>query len=606
MDQEKTILLVEDSPTQAMMTQHFLEQEGWQVKIAETGDDALKYLKSATPELVVLDFYLPDIRGDELCRQIRMNVNTRGIPILMLTVLDTQAAELRGLESGADDYLPKSSDTDILILKIRTLLKKQTTSTSDFQKVESHFHRVRIIAVDDSPTYLELLRIELESEGYTVDTASTAEDGLQKISDGNYDCALVDLVMPGMDGIEMTGKINELKTGMESQILVLMITGRDTKEDLTRALEAGADDFVGKGSDMAVLKGRIRALLRRKFYEESNKRILTELKEKELEAQRLILERKAAEAEAHAALAKQLQELTTKLKATNASLRQEVDKRREAQEELAEKATELQRSHADLVQFANVASHDLQTPLRSISGCVQLLMRQYSTKLDDRAADLIGLAVKGAARMQVLINDLHVYAQLETTKREELQIDTGDIVSQAVKSLESSINENDASVTFENLPTVFGNPLEFDRLFQNLIDNAIKFRSEKSPVIEITAQEITGDQVAELGHYGKAPESENKIDTRNRTSWLFRVRDNGIGIDKRYGDRIFDMYKTLQGDSEASGTGIGLAISKKIVERHGGRIWYESECGKGATFLFIVSKPRSQSRASKEPRDASM
>ena len=311
MSAPQRILLVEDSPTQAIMLGAILEQSGCEVIWASTAQKATDEIDRQPPDLIVLDFYLPGIRGDELCRRIRMNIDTRNIPILMMTVEGTDAAEIHGLESGADDFVSKSVDPDILLLRIRTLLSKARANATILGRADSHFRHARLLTIDDSPTYLEYLAEQLGREGYIIERAGTGKEGLERLAQEPFDCVLVDLVMPEMNGIEVCRQIDAMRPAIDSPIAVLMLTGRENKEDLTRALEAGADDFVGKSSDIAVLKGRIRALLRRKFFQEENRRIQDELKNKELEMLRAQAAKEVAEA--RAALVEELERTAAEL-----------------------------------------------------------------------------------------------------------------------------------------------------------------------------------------------------------------------------------------------------------------------------------------------------
>ncbi len=192
----------------------------------------------------------------------------------MLTADESEETEVRGLDSGADDFFKKSTDTDILVIRIRTMLERPQRESSFVLHGENAFRRARVLAVDDSATYLSHLSCLLQEEGYTVDTVADPKTSFVATGNVRVRSGVVDLVMPQLDGIEVCRRIVAMRTSLDNPIAVLMLTGREAKEDLTRALEAGADDFVGKSSDQAVLKGRIRALLRRKFFQEENQRIL--------------------------------------------------------------------------------------------------------------------------------------------------------------------------------------------------------------------------------------------------------------------------------------------------------------------------------------------
>jgi PAS domain S-box-containing protein len=247
-------------------------------------------------------------------------MSTRGIAILMLTAEETEAAELHGLEAGADDYISKSVDDNILMLRVRALLRKSSSEAPLLFGLESALSSARLLAVDDSATYLQFLTEELRSEGYRVETASHGAMALEMFTRDSYDAVLLDLMMPGMDGIEACKRIVDARRSLETPAVILMLTAREDKEDMTRGLEAGADDFVGKSSDLAVLKARIRALLRRKFFQEENQRIARELRSKELETVQARAEQAAAEA--RAALAEELNRANNQLKESETRFRQ--------------------------------------------------------------------------------------------------------------------------------------------------------------------------------------------------------------------------------------------------------------------------------------------
>ncbi len=240
----------------------------------------------------------------------------------------------------------------------------------------------------------------------------------------------------------------------------------------------------------------------------------------------------------------------------------QVLQRRKADENLRLKLEELARSNAELEQFAYVSSHDLQEPLRMISSYLQLLQRRYQGKIDDKADKYIFFAVDGAARMQVLINDLLEFSRVTTKAREPEPTNCEFVLNQMLSDLELFIRTNRATVSYDTLPEVMVDSTQLAQVFQNLIVNGIKFNTEEVPKIHISSLRI-----------------EN--------GWQFSVQDNGIGIDPQYSEKIFEVFKRLHKKEEYPGTGIGLAICKKIMERHGGRIWVESELG-GSTFYFTL------------------
>jgi len=244
------------------------------------------------------------------------------------------------------------------------------------------------------------------------------------------------------------------------------------------------------------------------------------------------------------------------------------DRMQKAQEhalkEIQSREEELKRSNKELEQFAYVASHDLQEPLRMVSSYTQLLEKRYKDQLDQDAKDFIGFAVNGANRMQRLINDLLSYSRVNTRSQPFAAVDSQSILGQAIANLQPHIEETGAVVTNDDLPEIKGDESQLLRLFQNLIENALKFRGNESPRIHISAK-------------------------KQKNTWLFSIKDNGMGIDPKYKDKIFVIFQRLHSKTEYSGTGIGLSICKRIVERHGGQIWVESTLNKGSTFYFTIT-----------------
>ncbi|MBI2083179.1 MAG: PAS domain S-box protein [Deltaproteobacteria bacterium] len=246
----------------------------------------------------------------------------------------------------------------------------------------------------------------------------------------------------------------------------------------------------------------------------------------------------------------------------NAFLR-DISEKRRLEESEKRKTEELARSNQDLEQFAYVASHDLQEPLRMVSSYTQLLAKRYQLKLDKDADDFIGYAVDGAKRMQLLIHDLLEYSRVSADAKPFQPVEMGKVVRLVLDNLKMAIQEINAEMTFDPLPTVSGDEMQMARLLQNLIRNALKFRGKEPARIHIS--------------------SEKKED-----QWVFSVKDNGIGIEPAYFERIFQIFQRLHPRDKYPGTGIGLAVCKRIVENHGGKIWVESQKGSGATFFFSL------------------
>jgi PAS domain S-box-containing protein len=243
----------------------------------------------------------------------------------------------------------------------------------------------------------------------------------------------------------------------------------------------------------------------------------------------------------------------------------DITMRREAEAHLLEKVDELNRSNVELGQFAYIASHDLQEPLRMVASYTQLLSRRYKGKLDADADEFIAFAVDGASRMQRLIQDLLAYSRVGTKGQDLLDTSSEDAFSQALVNLRGAIEASGALVTHDPLPSVMADEMQLTQLFQNLVGNAIKYQGAGIPHVHISAAK-----------YGAK-------------KWTFSVQDDGLGIDSQYFDKIFGMFQRLHKREEFAGTGIGLAICKKIVERHGGIISVESQLGHGSKFSFALA-----------------
>jgi hypothetical protein len=251
------------------------------------------------------------------------------------------------------------------------------------------------------------------------------------------------------------------------------------------------------------------------------------------------------------------------------SLARDITDRKLAEEALMRTAKELDRSNRELEQFAYVTSHDLQEPLRTITGYLQLLSHRYLGQLDEKGDKYIGFAVEGAQRMSTLIRDMLSYSRVSTRGEKFLPTDSKESLEYALRNLRSTIEQSQASITHDPLPVVDADKTQLVQLFQNLVGNAIKYRSPDRPIrIHISAR------------------NEND-------AWLFNVQDNGIGFEQQYEDKMFLIFQRLHSRGKYPGTGIGLAICKRIVDRHGGRIWAVGEPGRGAKFCFTIPVRRS-------------
>lgn len=391
----------------------------------------------------------------------------------------------------------------------------------------------KILVVDDEKYNIEIISDLLQKE-YEIVSASDGKMALEKVEETSPDLILLDVIMPELNGFEVCRQLKSDEKTMG--IPVVMVTSLTEKEDRIRGIEAGADDFLNKPVDKYELNARVKSLVRVKKYHDA----LVEEQEK----LRILNEH-----------------LEDKVKERTASLAAEVEIRKKAQNLLQITLKELARSKAELEQIVFIASREIQQPLQAVSSNLGHLGNTYKGKfLDKDAWEIVGNAVDGTVGMQRRINDLYTYSRMGTKK--ELA-DSGVVLNEAITNLGVVIKKTGTQITHDKLPVVMGDPAQLCQLFHHLLDNAIKFRSAGPPNVHISAQQ----------------EGDN---------WVFSVKDNGVGIDPKYIDNLFLISERVREGQPK--TGIGLAICKKIVERHGGKIWVESEKGKGSTFSFTIPK----------------
>jgi signal transduction histidine kinase len=385
--------------------------------------------------------------------------------------------------------------------------------------------KANILVVDDEPTNLRLLSMTLTQKGYEVRCAKNGELALLAAQTHPPDLILLDITMPEMDGYEVCQQLKANSTTCD--IPVIFLSALNQTLNKVKAFNVGGVDYITKPFQVEEVLVRVKNQLSIQL------------------------------------LYKKLSEQNALLQKENHQRQQEITERLEAERKLEQLAAELKRSNQELETFAYVAAHDLQEPLRAVTGYTQLLVDEYKDRLDESALEYMDLIVDGASRMQQLIQDLLAYSRVSSRGQEFTSVDANDALQQALKNLQVAIAQSNANISHEPLPTISGDKSQLVQLFQNLIGNAIKFRREEPPQVCIAA-ELKDEQ------------------------WLFSVRDNGIGMKPQYLDRIFEIFKRLHTRTEFPGTGIGLAICKKIVERHQGLIWAESQLGQGTTFYFTV------------------
>ncbi|MDX1513078.1 MAG: response regulator, partial [Gammaproteobacteria bacterium] len=516
-------------------------------------------LNRRLPDLIVSDHHLPGMQGDALCQRVRQNLNTRGIPILMLTSQDSEDAELRGLESGADDYLSKSESDDVLLLRLNALLRKARATHDVIAESGTYFRKSRVLVVDDSATYRTIISGMLANEGAAVEQADNGEKGLELLTRQRFDCIVVDTHMPEMDGPELCRRITEMRLASEYPAVVLMVSSEETKENMQRAIEAGADDFVGKTSDPTVIKARINALLRRKFFQEENQRIIEELKAKELEAVRAREEKKAAEARAA---------LVEKLEAANRELEDANRKLKEAQTRLVHSE-----KMASLGQLVAGIAHELNNPLSFVTNNLFLIgegvektLAPLEDKLPEDSAKRIGkLRIRlkdtreGLDRVKDLVQKLRTFSRLDAGVFGTM--DVRESVDMVLKFLHHKMKDRILVETlYEHREALDCYPGELNQVLMNVVANAVDAIDDDG-TISIHTRESDGNL-------------------------LISVRDTGCGIPPEVVNRIFEPFFTTK--PVGSGMGLGLSLAYSIVQAHQGEIDVDSKPGNGTTFTIRI------------------
>ncbi|MEG4393919.1 response regulator [Microcoleus sp. BROC3] len=418
-----------------------------------------------------------------------------------------------------------------------------------------------ILVVDDTPENLRLLSTMLTHRGYAPRCVINGKMALRACNSNPPDLILLDIMMPEMNGYEVCQHLkSEAKT---REIPVIFISAKDEVFDKVNAFAVGAVDYISKPFQFEEVLARIESHL-------TLRNLQKQLKQQNMLLQEEINSRLAVEKAIHEKNQILQQEISTRravekaLQEQNLLLQQEISNRQRAESALLKSNQELARSNAELEQFAYVASHDLQAPLATIASYAQLLEKRYKDQLDSQASKFIGNIVHGCTRMQNLIDDLLEYSRVGRSQKPFQLTDCNHAVEQAIANLQWAIRDTQAVVTYSELPAVMGDISQLVQLFQNLVGNSIKYRQDAPPVVHITAGKQEKD-------------------------WLFSVSDNGIGIATQHQERIFQIFQRLHTQKEYSGTGIGLAICQKIVERHGGSIWVESKLGEGSTFYFTLA-----------------
>ena len=531
-----SVLVIDDSPTFREELRHALEGAGYKVLLAASGEEGLRLAASSRPAAVLVDGVLPGFDGATVIRKIRLDAALRGTACILFTGSEDRKSELRALDAGADAFVRKEEDLEVILARLTAVLRAVTAERID---TASLFGPKRILAIDDSATYLNEIGALLRGQGYDVVMARSGEEGLELLSVQAVDCILLDLIMPGLGGKE-TCRLIKASPGVRD-IPLILLTSLDDRASMLDGLGSGADDYIPKSSEFEVLNVRVRAQLRRKQFEDEHRHIRDDLLRSELVA----MEERAA---------------------------------RQVAESRAALVSELERKNKELEVFSYSVSHDLRAPLRAMDGFSRLLLEDYGPQLDERGQDYLRRIRTGATRMGELIDALLDLSRINSAELRREAIDLSEIVFAVSDSLRRNEPGRQVTMVIEPRLTAQGDRRLLRIVFENLLQNAWKFTSK----VEAARVEFGVESVERGG--------------------AFFVRDNGAGFDMAYASTLFAPFRRLHREDEFPGTGIGLATVHRVIDRHGGRVWAEAAEGKGATVFFTLPPARAASRSSEGRR----
>ena len=572
-----TILVIDDSVTFRETLRQILEEAGYTVHVAASGEEGLRIAAAGRPGAVIVDSVLPGIDGATVIRRLRLDSGLRSVPCLLLTGAEDRHMELRALEAGADAFVRKEEDAEVILARLAAVLRSASTSVAD--KTASLLGPKRILVVDDSATYLAEVAAMLRGEGYDVVPVHSGEEALELLAVQSMDCILLDLLMPGLSGRETCRRIKAVP--IVRDIPLIMVTAVEDRAALFDALEAGADDYIQKSAEFDVLKARVRAQLRRKQFEDDNRRIRLDLYQMELEA---------TEARAARVLADSRAELLSMLKEKNQALEAANTELKTRQLEIAQTNRELVSASNAKTEFLATMSHELRTPLVAILGFSDILKNGKGGELAPRQREYVGYIGDSGTHLLSLINDILDVSKIEAGKV-ELDLEPVDL-DHLLNNTVAIVRERALARGIRLEVSGTGRPerslVDRRRLKQiayNLLSNAVKFTSDGGRVslqasLVDRHQAATGLPGFESGVRTPLPDNEW------RDFVQISVGDTGIGISSENMARLFAPFTQIKNDltRTSEGTGLGLAIVSRLAELHGGAVAVTSTPGTGSCF----------------------
>jgi two-component system, NtrC family, sensor kinase len=520
---QETIVLIDDSVTFREELKTALQQAGYHVVVAGSGEEGLRLAEDVRPSGIIVDGELPGIDGATFIRRIRLDAALRGLPCFLLTGSEDRSAEVRALDAGADAFAVKEENVGVILARVAAMLRSASDQSARGTTTSLQGPK-KVLAVDDSETYLQQLADALRSEGYEVILARSGEDALELLAVQQVDCVLLDLLMPGIGGRETCRRVKCVPAMRD--IPIIMLTAVEEREAMIEGLSAGADDYIAKSSDFDVVRARVLAQIRRKQFEDEHRTVREQLLRAKYEAN-----------EARTAL--------------------------EAAETRAALVEELKLKNDELESFSYSVAHDLRAPLRSIDGFSLALLEDCGENLNEDGKQYLRYVRESAQHMARLIDDLLALSRVTRAELDRGETDLSSIARSVAERLARAAPDRQVELLLVDRLVANCDGRLLTIVFENLIGNAWKFTGKRS------------NARIEIGTTGENPQT-------------YFVRDNGAGFDMSYASKLFGVFQRLHSAAEFEGTGIGLATVQRIIRRHGGRIWAEGEVGCGATFFFTL------------------
>lgn len=577
--QSPAVLLIDDSLTFREHLAELLRADGFTVQVAGSGEEGLRRMALQRPAAVVVDGVLPGIDGAEVVHQLRLDTALRGLPCVLLTGSSDERAELRALDSGADAFVRKDEDIELILARVRAVLRK--ADDARHTAAASLLGAKRILAVDDSPTFLDQLAQALTAEGYDVILARSGEEALDMLAVQTVDCILLDRLMPGLGG---TDTCRRIKLNPATRDLpLIMLTAQEDRAAMIEGLATGADDYVLKAAEFDVLKARVRAQIRRKQIEDESRHVRAELARQELEATEMRAARTLMESRA---------ELLSELEQRNHELEAMVQELREHQRAIAEKNRELEQADRLKSEFLSNMSHELRTPLNAIIGFSDLLAGGIVGTLTPNQQNCINHVSTSGKHLLSLINDILDLSKVEAGMM-ELHLEAAQPASELAATLDvvrEAAAKRHISLNCGSAPDIGQQMLDlrkFKQMVYNLLSNAVKFCREGGNVSLVAR--VVGDAALRAGPRPDLPTRVLPPPPGPFQQWLeVRVSDDGHGIAEKDMNTLFQPFRQV--DSSMSrhheGTGLGLSLVSRLAALHGGAVGLSSAPGQGAHFAI--------------------